>query len=345
MSLIFPREWADSVKAERVEAVREFGFTERQARFLVTVLVHSGVFIARQYAAFAGIVHGHNTREFVAKLIADGYATPIMPGPLHRGRLIHVQYKPLYEAIGEPNNRNRRPASLGRFAERLMLLDAVIGDRRHAWLGTERDKMQYFFDGRLKDDVPKHWYPRITFGEGPEQTTRYFPEKLPIGVPRDGGDRHVFVYLVTREVPSEFRLFMLRHADLLKWLYEWTVRILIPRRFRKAAALYRYAVRDVVMTHLTPMQLEELDWYFRLRRGHLVCPSPDPDLTLTSAARKFGSARFEALHRMWEREGDAALRAVQHPKLRDQIERGDGRVEFVELSRQYLQLTPLIGVA
>ena len=38
-----------------------------------------------------------------------------------------------------------------------------------------------------------------------------------------GSDRHVFVYLVTREVPSEFRLFMLRHADLLKWLYEWTV--------------------------------------------------------------------------------------------------------------------------
>ena len=53
MSLIFPREWGDSIKAERVEALRAFGFTERQARFLVTVLVHSGVFIARQYAAFA----------------------------------------------------------------------------------------------------------------------------------------------------------------------------------------------------------------------------------------------------------------------------------------------------
>ena len=65
-----------------------------------------------------------------------GYATPITPGALHRGRLFHVQYKPLYEAIGEPNNRHRKAASLGRFVERLMLLDAVLADRRYGWLGT-----------------------------------------------------------------------------------------------------------------------------------------------------------------------------------------------------------------
>ena len=60
-------------------------------------------------------------------------ATPraITPGALHRGRLFHVQYKPLYEAIGEPNNRHRKPASLGRFVERLMLLDAVLADRHY----------------------------------------------------------------------------------------------------------------------------------------------------------------------------------------------------------------------
>jgi hypothetical protein len=45
----------------------------------------------------------------------------------------------------------------------------------------------------------------------------------------------VFLYLVTREVPAEFRLFLLRHADLLKAVDEWTIRLLVPRRFRKAA--------------------------------------------------------------------------------------------------------------
>jgi hypothetical protein len=44
---------------------------------------------------------------------------------------------------------------------------------------------------------------------------------------------------VTREVPAEFRLFLLRHADLLKAVDEWTIRLLVPRRLRKATALYR----------------------------------------------------------------------------------------------------------
>jgi len=344
MKLWFPREWGDSVTSQRVNAIGAFGFTERQARFLVTVLVHSGVFIARQYSAFAGIVHGQNTRDFVGKLVHQGYATPITPGPLHRGRLIHVQYKPLYAAIGEPNNRNRKAASLGRFVERLMLLDAVLADRHYGWLGAEQDKMQYFFSGLLKDDMPKHWYPHLTFGEGPQKTTRYFPEKLPIGTPRDGGDRHVFVYLVTREVPAEFRLFLLRYADILKSLHEWTIRVLIPRRFRKAAALYRYAARDAFMT-VTPMQVEELDWYFRACQGQVMYPSPDRDLNLATAAQKYGAARFRALRRLWDREGDAVFWAVQSTTLRDQLERGCGRVEFVDLSRQYLQLGPLVGVA
>ena len=133
-----------SVSPARIGTLMRFGFTDRQARFLVHVLVFSGVFLERQYRAFTGLAHGQKTHDFLAKLVAAGYATPITPGALHRGRLYHVQYKPLYEAIGEPNNRHRKAASLGRFVERLMLLDAVLADRRYGWLGTEHDKRTYF---------------------------------------------------------------------------------------------------------------------------------------------------------------------------------------------------------
>jgi hypothetical protein len=34
------------------------GITERQARFLVNVMLHAGVCVPRQYATFCGIVHG-----------------------------------------------------------------------------------------------------------------------------------------------------------------------------------------------------------------------------------------------------------------------------------------------
>src|SRR6186713_3314532 len=121
----------DSVTTSRIEAIEAFGLTERQARFLVTVMVYSGAFLERQYCTFAGIAHGQKTHDFVRKLIDRGYVTVITPGALHRGRLFHLQYKPLYEAIGEPNNRNRRPATMGRMVERLMVLDALLADRHH----------------------------------------------------------------------------------------------------------------------------------------------------------------------------------------------------------------------
>jgi hypothetical protein len=343
MTLTIPN-LRDSVRLERVDALTAFRFTERQARFLVTVLIHSGVFVPRQYRAFARIAHGQKTHDFLRRLVGRGMATVITPGALHRGRLFHVQFKPLYEAIGQPDNRNRKPASLGRFVERLMLLDAVLADTRVTWLGTEQDKMNYFILDK-QADLPKHWYPHIVFGQGDDHTVRYFPEKLPIGIPRDAWGRHTFVYLVTRDVPADFRLFLLRHSWLLATLHEWTLRVLVPRRFRKAAALYRYAIRDGMATPLKPDEAKELDWFFRARLGRTKEPSPYGDLTVATAAQKYGAARFRAIGKMWEREGESAIWTAQSHTVKNQLERGEGRIEFVELPHQYLHLTSLVGVA
>jgi hypothetical protein len=72
-------------------------------------------------------------------------------------------------------------------------------------------------------------------------------------------------------------------------------------------------------------------------------PSQERDLDLATAARKFAAARFDALCRMWLQRGVQALWAMQSPTLRDQLQRGCGRVEFAELRHHYLQLTPLVG--
>jgi hypothetical protein len=338
-------DYYDSARPARVEAVSGFGFTERQARFLVNVMVHSGVFLERQYCASAGISHGQKSHDFVAKLIARRYATAITPGSLHRGRLFHVHYKPLYEAIGEPDNRHRKTVSTGRMIERLMILDSVLADRDHTWLGTERDKLAYF-NLMLRTGLKADEYPHITFGDGSGKTTRYFPDKLPIGMEKRGGFyRHVFLYLVTREVPVDFRTFLLRHAELLRSVPEFSVRLLVPRRFRKATPLYRYAFRDEVAMPVDPHTAEQLEGYFRERRetpGHLTEPANED---LAKAFRKFGAARFRALYRMWLRTGDRAIWAAQSGILRDALVRGTGRLDCVELPHQYLQLTSLIGVA
>ncbi len=192
---------------QRADALAAFGFTERQARFLVQVLLHAGVFVERQYAHFAGITHGQKTTDFLDRLVDRKYATPIATGALHRGRLFHVHYKPLWSAIGEPDSRFRKPAKLGRLIERVMLLDAVLADRELMWLGPSADKLSFFVSegneaGRLRQEE----YPHICFGEGPTKVARYFPDKLPIGV-KPYGSPHVFLYLVTKPSPADFRAF------------------------------------------------------------------------------------------------------------------------------------------
>src|SRR5262249_15031324 len=105
----------------------------------------------------------------------------------------------------------------------------------------------------------------------------------------------------------------------------------------------RYAVRDAFLLPLDPAQVDHLDWYFRYRQGHVVCPSSDPDMDIATARRTFGAARFEAIFRTWQQRGVQALWAVQTPFLKERLQRGDGRIEFAELPHQYLQLTPLVG--
>ena len=92
---------------DRVKAVADFGFTERQARFLVTVMLHSGVCLLRQYTAFAGIVHGEKTKRFFAKLVRLRYASAY-PCRHNRGRIYQVHHKALYRAIGETDSRQAK---------------------------------------------------------------------------------------------------------------------------------------------------------------------------------------------------------------------------------------------
>ena len=108
----------------RVKAVAEFGFTERQARFMVTVMLNGGVCVPRQYAHFVGTAYGHNVNAFFDKLVRKGFA--VRCSCVHnRASVYQLRYQPLYRAIGVPNSSSRKPVAAGRVVDRLMLLDAA----------------------------------------------------------------------------------------------------------------------------------------------------------------------------------------------------------------------------
>ena len=67
--------------------------TKRQSAFLKTVMLNSGVFVGRQYTAFAGITHGQKVHDFVEKLLVRRFVTPIELGSTGRMRIFHVHHK------------------------------------------------------------------------------------------------------------------------------------------------------------------------------------------------------------------------------------------------------------
>ena len=87
---------------------------------------------------------------------------------------------------------------LGQMVERVMILDAVLGDRRCWWLSPEADKRRFFGLKRESWLQPED-YPHIACGLGRQRTIRCFPDKLPIGIGKDSNDRvrHSFAFGVT----------------------------------------------------------------------------------------------------------------------------------------------------
>ena len=322
-------------REERVRAVAAQGFTERQAGFLVTVMLHAGVCVGRQYCAYSRITYGQKVVDFFRSLLARGHATA-RPTGTASGRLFHVHNKRLYRAIDEPDNRHRRPTTLPRAIERLMVLDAVLADRDANWLATEREKVSHF---TLVCQVPQRDLPALLFRSEDAETARYFPDKLPIGVQAED-QTHVFIYLATKDVPVDFRAFLERHAELFRSLSRWRVRVLIPLHLGGALPAYKAAFREQIASPLRPVVLDELRWFFHARRG-----SVSRDMRLDHASRAFAAPRFRVLYRVWLENGDPVLDATVSPVLADAVRRGTGGLECHVLPHRYQHLFPLVGTA
>lgn len=288
--------------------------TERQTAFLKTVMLHSGVFVGRQYAAFAGITHGQKVHDFIEKLLLRRFVTPIELGSTGRTRIFHVHHKPLYAAIGESDNRNRRRVTIDRAIERLMVLDGVLADRSVTWLGSEREKRCYFKD-RLADHLRDNEYPRLAFGRRPNVTVRYFPDKLPIGYERDRY-LHVFIYLARSSSPMDFRVFILRHLELLNALDFWTIRVLFPRSLASSMDLYKNAARELLTRPLSLSQTDELTWFLRQPQMPKQDASAADRARLQAARKAFRGPRFAAIRRHWLAEGSRAVFLAASPGSR-----------------------------
>jgi hypothetical protein len=130
-------------------------------------------------------------------------------------------------------------------------------------------------------------------------TIRYFPERFPIGIHLDG--RGVLVYLVTDPLLDEFRVFLERHAPMLRALRAWTLRIVVPPHLPKIGQRAKQVVWNQLLTPLPTEVIDQLRCYCGQARTH---PAPsrceDLDERFFHAREAFSAPRFKALYRMWK---------------------------------------------
>jgi hypothetical protein len=301
---------------DRIRSLSLDRLTERQARFLVTVMQHSGVCLPRQFAAFAGITYGQQTCDFFERLVRWGYAVAY-PCRHHRGRVYHVRYKPLYRAIGDTDSRFRRSMSAAQVADRLAMLDAVISTPNVTWLGSAEDRQEHFA-GALPGVI----------------------SKVPVGVEPDG--RVVFLFLVMKDRLDEFRVFLQQCGSFLSTLPAWTVRVVLAPQFNWLSKQYDEVFRDE-LARPVPDLVNHLRWYFRQRQ---LAPTDraavQDEEAYFEAKFAFGAPRYQVLYRRWLKEGEAAFEVVSSRVLTDAIAAGTVRLECAVLPFSYRHLSPLV---
>lgn len=230
----------------RVTAIVDCGFTPRQARFSVAVMLHAGVCLARQYDAVTQLPPGQERHDFFHRLIRHRWARR-HPCPDRRAHLYHLHGLRLYRAIGAPHHRHRRLGSLGRAVERLMRLDAILMAPDISWCASVEEQRALLAGRCGLDHV-------AGAGSWLDDVLRPRPghagDRPAIGVRTHDG-AVVFLYLATASSPTRFRTYLRQHAELLRVVPRWTIRLVLPPQLGAAAAAYRTAFQHAQGTSIT----------------------------------------------------------------------------------------------
>ena len=334
---------------ERVRALALLGFSERQTRFLVTVALHGGFCLRRQYMAFAGLTYGAGVRDFLDRLVKQKLATRF-DFRRDRGHVYHLHASAIYDAIGQADNRNRRSASAALIARKLMLLDYVLAHPTLEWLATEEDKVALFATrfGVSPLDLPQRIY--VAPRRNAPSTIRYFVHKLPVFVDEDP-PVVAFVWLVTDTSGEAFEQFLHDHVRLFEHLPRWRIVAVAPRHIPGLPACAP-ALERVVRAVGVPRPKEERDalraYYARLdqiERDDVRDLSHDELQRFCKARERFAANEFEVLFQRWKVHGDVVLTDRGGASFVAAIQDGRGELVTDRLPLSYDRFGTRAGVS
>jgi len=334
---------------ERVRALALLGFSERQTRFLVTVALHSGFCLRRQYVTFAGLKYGAGVRDFLDRLVTRKLATR-SAFRRDRGHVYHLHSSAIYDPIDQADNRNRRTASAALIARKLMVLDYVLEHPAVEWFATEADKVHLFASrfGIRPIDLPQRIY--VARRREASPTVRHFVHKLPIFVKTDS-PAVSFVWLVTETSGEAFEQFIHDHIRLLSHLPDWRVVAVAPRHIPGLPACAPALDRVVraVMRSRTSDECDALREYFttldQLERNVLNRVSNDDVNRFYQLRARFATNEFEVLFERWKLDRTTDIADRGGTGFAGALRHGRGMLVTEQLPHSYDRFGTRAGVS
>lgn len=299
---------------ERITALKQMGYRERDARFLCLAALHSGYFVRRQFLAFTEGCKGRCDAEFVSKLEARHHCRETV---FRHGRTVYrLCSKPFFAALGEPDNRNRREKRPFTIKSRLMSLDFVLAHPQHEYLATESEKIEHFHGslGLALEQLPARHY---RSPNTQQVTVRYFVDKFPIFLSRaagvlsaaSGARRVVHFCYVDEGLGSAdgFETHLAHYRPLLDALGEYRIVYVGTNAsaFRRAesAFLATRAIRGMARAiPVDPAEHQLID-YFEARKKYEAKDFSGFDtarvIRYREERRRFSGEQFDALYQRW----------------------------------------------
>ena len=303
---------------ERIQRLMGFGYAEREAAFLCLAALHGGFFLRRQYCQFIGSHAGGADATFVEKLLAKRHGTAV--AGCYKAMIYHVSARPLYAALGQEDNRNRRMRPPVSIKNRLMGLDYILDHPHHPYFATEQEKILYFTHTLGLDlaDLPVKPF-RSPKAE--DSTSHFFVDKYPIFV-RDHSDPSPVCFCFIDEgvaTSSRFETYLHQYRRLFDRLarFEVVYAAASPALFWDAERVFRGFVSGQQKGQpatLGNLDLVRLGNHFQDRQlfdARKLDSFDKPKLIrLRDEREEFSGAFFDSLYQSWEAGGEDALRAA-----------------------------------
>jgi len=290
---------------DRGRALEGFGYTARQAHFLTLAALHGGYFLRRQYVAFTGVAHGQATVRFIAHTVAREHVRPVPYG--RHGHVFHLCARPIYAAIGEEHNRNRRTAEWEAVMRKLMTLDFVLARPEATFWATEEDKVSLLRELEIEQESwPARRY--LSRRVGGSMTTRYFVDKMPWY--REPDDPRLwFTYVNAERTLNEFETFLVQYKNLIAALPSGVTYVAQKGWRRPVRRVFdRVIGNDSGPRTVPPAVFLE---YCRLRRDieadRLQHLRVDELHRFPGLRSQFSARAFDDLYARWIRDGDAVI--------------------------------------